>query len=366
MTNQHTTRCFFGCNAGSGFHTFFNFLPRLERARIIIVKGGPGTGKSTFISAVGETFAQQGYDLEYQHCSLDPQSYDAVVVPALKAVVTAATGHHVFDPKNPGAVDEILNLGDHWDTERIRQHSKEIIEINQEAERLFRKAFRVLNAARQFLTNVEDIHIAHQDPRELSTVTECIIAEALLHSNSEMYGAERHAYISSNTPEGAIHNIASLLRPETTALAVKGEAGMGRTKILAGVAEKAKLLGFDVEYYHRPIDHYLLDHVHIPALNLLVTTQPDELPTQVIEESFTLQGKKTKRQTELQDEISENVTRYEQTLSLAMQTLAQIKAEHGVLEKYYIDSMDFDGVKNRLAATIESIERQATISEQAH
>lgn len=223
-----------------------------------------------------------------------------------------------------------------------------------------------MNAARQFLANVEDIHIAHQDPRELSTVTECIIAEALLHSNSEMYGAERHAYISSNTPEGTIHNIASLLRPETTALAVKGKAGMGRTKILAGVAEKSKLLGFDVEYYHRPIDHYLLDHVHIPALNLLVTTQPDELPTQVIEESFTLQGKKTKRQTELQDEISENVTRYEQTLSLAMQTLAQIKAEHGVLEKYYIDSMDFDGVKNRLAATIESIERQATISEQAH
>ena len=85
MTSQHTTRCFFGCNAGSGFHTFFNFLPRLEGARIIIVKGGPGTGKSTFISAIGETFAQQGYDLEYQHCSLDPQSYDAVVVPALKA-----------------------------------------------------------------------------------------------------------------------------------------------------------------------------------------------------------------------------------------------------------------------------------------
>lgn len=165
MASQHTTHCFFGCNAGSGFHTFFNFLPRLEGARIIIVKGGPGTGKSTFISAIGDTFAQQGYDLEYQHCSLDPQSYDAVIVPALKAVVTAATGHHVFDPRNPGAVDEILNLGDHWDAERIRQHSKEIIEINREAERLFRKAFRVLNAARQFLANVEDIHIAHQDPR---------------------------------------------------------------------------------------------------------------------------------------------------------------------------------------------------------
>ena len=132
------------------------------------------------------------------------------------------------------------------------------------------------------------------------------------------------------------------------------------------MAEKAKLRGFDVEYYHRPIDPHLLDHVHIPALNLLVTTQPDELPTQVIKESFTLQGKNTKRPTGLQDEISENMARYEQTLSLAMQTLAQIKAEHGVLEKYYIDSMDFDGVSKRLAATIDSIARQASVSGQAN
>ena len=75
MASQHTTHCFFGCNAGSGFHTFFNFLPRLEGARIIIVKGGPGTGKSTFISAIGDTFAQQSYDLEYQHCSLFTKTY---------------------------------------------------------------------------------------------------------------------------------------------------------------------------------------------------------------------------------------------------------------------------------------------------
>ena len=59
------------------------------------------------------------------------------------------------------------------------------------------------------------------------------------------------------------------------------------------------------------------------------------------------------------------MARYEQTLSLAMQTLAQIKAEHGVLEKYYIDSMDFDGVSKRLAATIDSIARQASVSGQA-
>lgn len=39
----------------------------------------------------------------------------------------------------------------------------------------------------------------------------------------------------------------------------------------------------------------------------------------------------------------------------------QIKAEHGILKKYYIDSMDFDGVKKRSAATIDSIARQAII-----
>ena len=362
MTEQHTTRCFFGCNAGTGFHTFFNFLPRLEGARIIFVKGGPGTGKSTFIGAVGDAFARQGYDLEYQHCSLDPRSYDAVVIPALKAAVTAATGHHVFDPANPGAVDEILNLGDHWDTEKIRRHAREIMEINREAERLFRGAFRVLNAARQFLANVEDIREARQDPRELDAVAARIAEDVLVRSVPERYGAERHAYISSTTPEGPIHNIATLLRPETSAVAVKGEAGMGRTKILETVAEKAKLRGLDVEYYHRPIDPRLLDHVHIPALHVLVTTQPDRIPARAVRETFTLQGGNAGLPTGLQDEISENMARYDQTLSLAMRILARIREEHGVLERYYTGSMDFDGVGRRLAATIDAIARQAALS----
>ena len=42
MTSQHTTRCFFGCNAGSGFHTFFNFYPGLKEHVLLLSKVDQG------------------------------------------------------------------------------------------------------------------------------------------------------------------------------------------------------------------------------------------------------------------------------------------------------------------------------------
>lgn len=81
-----------------------------------------------------------------------------------------------------------------------------------------------------------------------------------------------------------------------------------------------------------------------------------------MKECFPLHGKRAGRLSGLQDEISENTAHYERTLSLAMQILVRIRAEHSVPEKYYTDSMDFDGVGRRLAATIDAIARQAALS----
>lgn len=62
-----------------------------------------------------------GYNLEYMHCSSDSESLDGIVIPAKKVALLDGTAPHVVDPKNPGAVDEIINLGDFWDEEGIRK-----------------------------------------------------------------------------------------------------------------------------------------------------------------------------------------------------------------------------------------------------
>lgn len=355
----HVKRCFFGCNSAEGFRTFFDFLPRLDNARIIIVKGGPGTGKSTFIGSVGKAFADQGYDLEYQHCSLDPQSYDAVVIPDIRAVVVAATGHHVFDPRNPGAVDEILNLGEYWDADAIRPNRREIIAINQASDRKFHKVYRLLKAARLLLGNVEEVYAERRDPREMDKVVKGIVAFLPEAGSSGEYGAARHAFISSITPSGEIHNVTTVLRPDTQVVALRGEPGSGRSLVLEKVGEEARLRGLDVEFYHRPLDPGLLDHLYLPRPDLLVTTQPEassEVRPQAI---FDLGDHNVGDHGARNADLIADKARYGEMLGEAVAVLAEAKATHEQLERYYVPYMDFDGVDKRLRHTVEELLRHA-------
>jgi len=360
-SRPHVSRCFFGCNSAEGFHTFFNFLPDLDNAKMIIVKGGPGTGKSTFINRIGETFAEQGYELEYQHCSLDPESYDAVTIPEIRSVVVAATGHHVFDPRNPGAVDEILNLGEYWDIDGIRQHREEIIAVNAASERKFHKVYRQLKAARLLLGNAESVSAAALKPRQLHAMEQAI-CDLLPAANPDAgYGAERHCFISSITPLGEVHLAASLLRANTRVVGLVGEPGSGRSELLKQVGRQAQLRGLTVEYYHKPIDPSVLEHVHIPDAELLLTVQPELMPEDNLMAVYQLIECAAGWIKKEMDEISAAKSRYLEILEDAVASLLDAKNTHSALEQYYVPHMDFSGVDRRREAVEETLKQHSAL-----
>lgn len=69
-------RMFAGANTSTGFRSFYNFLIGSEAHRLIVLKGGPGVGKSTFIRHVADALIKSGYLVELFHCSSDPNSLD--------------------------------------------------------------------------------------------------------------------------------------------------------------------------------------------------------------------------------------------------------------------------------------------------
>ena len=79
-----TIKGYFACaNSSRGFCNYFDSnLQGLER--LYILKGGPGTGKSTLMKEIGADFYDLGYDIEFIYCSSDPSSLDGVLIPALK------------------------------------------------------------------------------------------------------------------------------------------------------------------------------------------------------------------------------------------------------------------------------------------
>ena len=65
---------FLGGNTSKGFYSLYrSILSQDEARRIICIKGGPGTGKSSLMKKVGNLFFEKGYNVEYHHCSSGQQ-----------------------------------------------------------------------------------------------------------------------------------------------------------------------------------------------------------------------------------------------------------------------------------------------------
>lgn len=93
------TNFFLGANSGSGFQNLFSEIMDPETAfDIMILKGGPGVGKNTFMREIGRTMEQAGADVEYLWCSGDPDSLDGIVIPMLRCAVCDGTSPHGTAP----------------------------------------------------------------------------------------------------------------------------------------------------------------------------------------------------------------------------------------------------------------------------
>lgn len=142
-----TGALFAAANSGRGFKSFYSeIFDREEIARRYLIKGGPGTGKSSFMRKLGAIAEEQGRSVAYYRCSFDPDSLDAIVIDDRIAVIDA-TAPHTIEPKAAGARDEIVNLGEFWNSDRLAEHYNEIVAYSALKESAYRKAYRFLSAA---------------------------------------------------------------------------------------------------------------------------------------------------------------------------------------------------------------------------
>ncbi len=147
-----TREYFAAANGYLGFKSYFEdiFKPD-EYKRIYILKGGPGTGKSTLMKKILSSPQLSEYPKEAIYCSSDPASLDAVIINSNIAIIDG-TAPHETDTKIPGAVDKIVNLGDAWNEKALEKNKKEIIEINKSKSNFYNSAYKYL----AFIKNLND------------------------------------------------------------------------------------------------------------------------------------------------------------------------------------------------------------------
>lgn len=106
------TNFFLGANSGSGFQNLFSeILDVNDTFDLMILKGGPGVGKNTFMREIGRTMEAAGADVEYLWCSGDPDSLDGVVIPSIRCGVCDGTSPHVMEPRFPAASGPLCGFG---------------------------------------------------------------------------------------------------------------------------------------------------------------------------------------------------------------------------------------------------------------
>lgn len=139
---------FLGSNTREGFYSYFDkILKPQKNARLYIIKGGPGSGKSTLMKRLLERFLKDGDEVEKFYCSSDPNSLDGVLSLTKKIGILDGTSPHVVEPKAPGAFEIILNTGEGFKTSGLNEKYYQIEALNEKISAHHKRAQAFIKSA---------------------------------------------------------------------------------------------------------------------------------------------------------------------------------------------------------------------------
>ncbi len=138
---------FAASNSADGFKNYYKEC--FERVdRLLIIKGGPGTGKSTFMRRVADMAEARGGSVERYFCSSDHTSLDGVMFDCGGEMVGIIDGTypHPYIERLPGLREEIINTGVFWDRKILKKNGDKIRELSQKKSQCYDMAYAYLRA----------------------------------------------------------------------------------------------------------------------------------------------------------------------------------------------------------------------------
>ncbi|OGO79108.1 MAG: hypothetical protein A2Y23_10365 [Clostridiales bacterium GWB2_37_7] len=347
-----------GGNTYKGFHSFYDYIiPTEEAKRIFCIKGGPGVGKSSFMKAVAKEFVELGYDVELHHCSSDNNSLDGVVIKQARVALLDGTAPHVVDPKNPGAVDEILNFGDFWNVEGFDVERDTIINFNKEVKGLFNSAYHYLVSAKEMQDDIETAAEEAVDRTRFNKLLLKLKAELTDKLEiTEKVGKDRHLFDSAITPDGLMDYIDTLIKDSYKCYYFEGLYTKGISEILNVLAKEYLLKGYAVELYHQPLNPERIQTVLVEELGLAFTvnSKMKNKAYKIVDLDEVIIHEKLEGNVEL---ISKDQEMKSLLLEEAYKRVYIAKKKHDDMEKSYVPNMNFAAVTELRKKIIDRIKK---------
>lgn len=342
-----STSSFLGANTPGGFVSLFGELyDPYQNHNVHILKGGPGCGKSTLMKAVADRALALGYDTERVFCSSDPDSLDAVAVPALRLFFCDGTAPHVVEPRFPGACENLLNLGAFWDEALLHARAEQIRRYTLENALYHRRSARCLAAVGALRQASLQLLAPLVLEDKLNGYALRLSMRLLPNKKSDVPGKGTRRFLSAVTPKGVLFFAETVRRLSTEILLLDDPYSPAAGLLLSRVAARAAAHGHDHLVILDPLDPHG-DPLGVLAPGCGVALLRKTAETAVLPASRTIHADRF-----LQPDA---VRRHRQRLQFQQKTidalleesvaaLRQAKRTHDQLENCYRDAIDFDAV----------------------
>lgn len=365
-----------GNNTPLGFFSYYkHILGQREANKIVCIKGGPGTGKSTFMGRLAEYFSSLDEDIDYLHCSADENSLDGIVLKNRRIAVVDGTSPHVTDPVTPGAVDKIINLGEFWNEEAIALNKNEIIDLNEETSRWYRIAYNYLNAAKSVYRSLEEIYSDAAEDSEIYKVVADIVGEEYGDMDISLKPGKRKKFFASAiTGDGVVNYITSLLGDMKRVYMIDSPVGYSNSSFMEIVAEGAVYRGLDAEVYYCPMcPEEKIEHIVIPELKTAFVTmnryhdvEPWEVPAAdgdgqeiiLIDMEDYMNILRIEKNGDLIRSLNEE---FDILINKSIKHLSLARDTHLMVEKMYIPNMNFtqlSDMRDKLQAELAAVKAE--------
>ena len=326
---------FAAVNSGKGFKSYFFEVFGNERIKKrYIIKGGPGTGKSSFMRRVAVFAEERGREVEYFRCSSDPDSLDGIIIDGSIAVLDG-TAPHVYEPSMVGVTDEIVNLGEFWNTDRLYERYNDISELSAQRSAAYFKVYRFLSAMSDINEINDSLAVRALDREKMRAAVERILRQV---RRGESFRLE-YGLVNAIGMDGLTH-ISSFEKKAKRLYLIYDCYGLG-WHFLAQSVDMAMEKRARVQISYDPLEPHKPDGVYFPDEGIaLLTCEGDgtEGAVRINMSRFVID----RAINPVKSEYRHNRRLRDALLSAAVDALSEAGEYHFKLEDIYKDSMDFE------------------------
>jgi len=336
---------FLAANSTNGFVSHFDdCYDQFDGWRAYIIKGGPGTGKSSFMRRVAFIAESEGLKSVLCPCSSDPDSLDAVIFEDIKVVLLDGTSPHTVEPAFAGACENIINLGEFWDKTLLYKNRKAILKATLVNKKLHKSASAHLKASGYFLKDNIRMVEPYVNRPLLEDFSNSLIKRTIpIKAKGE--GREWVRFLQGVTPKGIV-DFRDVAYKYKDRVIIRDDYSVCAPFILDAVRSLALEAGYDIIVLKNPFLPENTDHILIPELSLAVLSENDYLrfdtdDRRIHARRFLDVGAVNR----MRQKRRFNKKVFEQVIEATCKVLYEAKKSHDLLEEYYIKAMNFDKVR---------------------